>query len=128
FPKMFGKIYHEGWALAAACLIILGFNATFIPQFLLGNMGMPRRYYTYPDEYQALNVLATGGASILGFGFLIILIYLVHALKGGKPSGPNPWGSRGYEWKTATPPPPHNFLETPTFPHPPHDYTYDEYP
>lgn len=128
FPKMFGKVYHEGWALAAASLIILGFNATFIPQFLLGNMGMPRRYYTYPERYQALNVLSTGGASILGFGFLIILIYLVHALIWGKRSGANPWGSRGYEWKTASPPPQHNFVETPTYPFHPHDYTYDEYP
>lgn len=127
-PKMFGRVYHEGWGLVAASLIILGFNATFIPQFLLGNMGMPRRYYTYPERYQALNVLSTAGSSILAFGFIIIAIYLYHALRWGKPSGHNPWGSRGYEWKVASPPTKYNFEEPPTYPHPPHDYTYDEFP
>src|SRR5205085_1235357 len=76
FPKMFGRVYHEGWGLVAASLIILGFNATFIPQFLLGNYGMPRRYYQYPEHFQALNVASTAGATLLGFGFVIIVIFL----------------------------------------------------
>ena len=66
WPKMFGRRYHEGWGLVAATLIILGFNATFIPQFLLGNNGMPRRYYTYPEHYRALNVASTAGATPTG--------------------------------------------------------------
>ena len=71
----------------AASLIILGFNATFIPQFLLGNFGMPRRYYQYPEHFQALNVASTAGATLLGFGFVIILIYLAHraALRASAP-------------------------------------------
>ena len=100
FPKMFGRMYHEGWGMVAASLIVLGFNATFIPQFLLGNAGMPRRYYIYPERYQALNVASTAGASLLAFGFLIIAIYLIYALVRGQIAGDNPWGSRGYEWMT----------------------------
>ena len=104
-------------------LIILGFNATFIPQFLLGNVGMPRRYYAYPERFWALNVASTAGASLLGFGFLVVLIYLVLSLFIGKRAPRNPWGSRGYEWETLSPPPTENFLHDPVFPRPPHDYT-----
>jgi cytochrome c oxidase subunit I len=125
FPKMFGRTYHEGWALVSSALIVLGFNATFIPQFLLGNAGMPRRYYEYPERFQALNVASTAGASLLAFGFIIIAIYLGYALLYGKVAGPNPWGSRGYEWMTPSPPPTENFDVTPTYAHPPHDYTDD---
>jgi cytochrome c oxidase subunit 1 len=126
FPKMFGKTYPEGWGLVAASLIILGFNATFIPQFLLGNFGMPRRYYQYPEHFQALNVASTAGATLLGFGFLIILIYLAIALKWGSRSESNPWRSKGFEWLTASPPPTHNFDEIPTITQMPHDYRTHE--
>ena len=122
FPKMFGRTYHEGWGLVAGCLIILGFNATFIPQFLLGNWGMPRRYYQYPDQYQSLNVASTAGASLLAFGFVIILIYLVIALVWGEKCKPNPWGSKGFEWMTLSPPPTHNFDEIPVITTEPHNY------
>jgi cytochrome c oxidase subunit 1 len=122
FPKMFGRKYPEGWGLVAACLILLGFNATFIPQFLLGNMGMPRRYYEYPDRFQAWNVASTAGASLLGFGFLIILIYLLISLRKGAVAGMNPWNSRGFEWNTTSPPPTHNFTGPLVFDHGPHEY------
>src|SRR4051795_2468563 len=122
FPKMFGRTYHEGWGLVAASLIILGFNATFIPQFLLGNQGMPRRYYQYPEQFQALNVASTAGATLLGFGFLIILIYMVIALRWGPRCERNPWASKGFEWLTESPPPTHNFDIIPTITQSPHDY------
>jgi cytochrome c oxidase subunit 1 len=122
FPKMFGRAYNEGWGLVSAVLIILGFNATFIPQFFLGNYGMPRRYYNYPERYQWLHVASTAGATLLFFGFAIILIYLVIALRWGRYSGPNPWGSRGFEWRTETPPPKQNFLRAPVFAGGPHEY------
>jgi cytochrome c oxidase subunit 1 len=122
FPKMFGRTYSEGWGLVSAALIILGFNATFIPQFLLGNAGMPRRYWSYPAEFQALNVASTAGASLLAFGFVIILIYTTIALFYGEKVGRNPWGSRGYEWNSPSPPPKHNFDSPQVFDHPPHDY------
>ncbi len=123
WPKMFGRMYSEGWALVAACLIILGFNATFIPQFLLGNMGMPRRYYSYPAQFWPLNVASTAGASLLAFGFLLVLTYLLISLRHGKVAGPNPWGSRGFEWNTPSPPSALNFPVPPVFTHGPHDYT-----
>lgn len=123
FPKMFGRKYPEGWGLVAATLIILGFNATFIPQFLLGNMGMPRRYYQYPEQFQVLNVASTAGASVLAMGFVLVAIYLTWALFKGEVSGANPWFSTGYEWKTQSPPITHNFHEVPDYSHPPHDYT-----
>ncbi|HEX8538901.1 MAG TPA: cbb3-type cytochrome c oxidase subunit I, partial [Cystobacter sp.] len=97
FPKMFGKTYHEGWGLVSAALIILGFNATFIPQFLLGNAGMPRRYYEYPAEYQVLNVMSTAGASILAVGYVLPLVYLLLSLRYGAEAGPNPWRATGLE-------------------------------
>jgi cytochrome c oxidase subunit 1 len=123
FPKMFGKTYHEGWGLVSAALIILGFNATFIPQFLLGNAGMPRRYYEYPERFQALNVASTAGASLLAFGFLISAIYLTHGLVFGRRAAANPWRSRGYEWLTESPPPTHNFVgPQPTYSEEPHFY------
>jgi cytochrome c oxidase subunit I len=122
WPKMFGRMYSERWALAASVLVIIGFNATFIPQFLLGNMGMPRRYYSYPEQFQTLNVASTGGASLLGFGFTIILVYLIVSLVKGRVAGPNPWGSRGYEWETPSPPQELNFPSTPVFARGPHEY------
>ena len=122
WPKMFGRMYSERWALAAAALILVGFNATFIPQFLLGNMGMPRRYYSYPEHFQSLNVASTAGASLLAFGFVLVLVYLVASLFAGRVSGANPWGSRGYEWSTPSPPDLLNFPETPVITRPPHEY------
>jgi cytochrome c oxidase subunit I len=124
FPKMFGRTYPEGWGLVAAVLIILGFNATFIPQFLLGNMGMPRRYYQYPEQYWPLNVASTAGASLLAFGFILIAVYLAISLRTGKVAGRNPWYSAGYEWsRTQSPPITHNFHDQPIYPTVPHDYT-----
>jgi cytochrome c oxidase subunit 1 len=122
WPKMTGKMYSEKWGLIAATFIFLGFNFTFVPQFLLGNAGMPRRYYSYPERFWPLNVASTAGASVLALGFVIILVYLLLSLKYGKPAGPNPWGSRGYEWQTLSPPPVENFESQPTYPRPPHDY------
>jgi cytochrome c oxidase subunit 1 len=122
FPKMFGKTYHEGWGMLAAGFIVLGFNATFIPQFLLGNAGMPRRYYMYPERFQALNVASTAGSSLLAIGFVIILIYLIFALVRGQRAVDNPWKSKGYEWMTSSPPPKHNFDVQPVITQDAHSY------
>jgi cytochrome c oxidase subunit 1 len=103
-------------------MIVLGFNFTFIPQFLLGNMGMPRRYFSYPDRFHALNVASTAGASVLALGLLLVLGYLLLALRYGPAAGPNPWRSRGFEWDTPSPPPPENFEVTPVITHGPHEY------
>ena len=110
FPKMFGRMYPERWGLVSAGLVFAGFNLTFVPQFLLGNAGMPRRYYAYPERFQMLNVMSTLGAYLLGAALLLTLVYLVIALLWGKPAPANPWGSRGFEWRTPSPPPVHNFV------------------
>jgi cytochrome c oxidase subunit 1 len=123
WPKMTGKTYSEKWGLVAAVFVFLGFNFTFIPQFLLGNSGMPRRYYSYPERFWPLNVASTAGATVLALGLVMVAVYLLLSLKYGKPAGPSPWGSHGYEWKTLSPPPEENFLEQPTYPEEPHDYS-----
>jgi len=113
WPKITGRLYPEGWSRAAALLLFVGFNLTFFPQFILGYNGMMRRTYTYPPEFQVLNVMSTAGASILAVGYLIPLIYLLWSLPYGRAAGPDPWGAKGLEWTTASPPPPHNFEKTP---------------
>jgi cytochrome c oxidase subunit 1 len=113
WPKMTGRLYPEGWARLSALIVFVGFNLTFGPQFILGYVGMPRRYSVYPAEFQILNVMSSAGASILAVGYLIPLIYLLWSARYGPPAGPNPWGAKGLEWLTPSPPPTHNFEETP---------------
>jgi cytochrome c oxidase subunit I len=109
WPKLVGKLYPEAWAKTCAVLIFVGFNLTFFPQFVLGYLGMPRRYYTYPDELQVWNVLSSAGASILGIGYLLPMIYLTYSLFKGATAPANPWGATGLEWQTTSPPPTFNF-------------------
>lgn len=113
WPKVSGRMYPEGLAKLSALTVFLGFNLTFFPQFVLGYLGMPRRYAAYPDEFQFLHIMSTAGASILGVGYVMPLCYLIWAWKYGRPAGPNPWRATGLEWKTPSPPPVHNFETTP---------------
>jgi cytochrome c oxidase subunit 1 len=113
WPKISGRMYPEGWGRLAAIIVFIGFNLTFFPQFILGYLGMPRRYWQYPPEYQVLNVLSTAGASILAVGYLLPMVYFLWSLRYGKPAEDNPWGATGLEWRTASPPPTFNFDETP---------------
>jgi cytochrome c oxidase subunit 1 len=113
WPKITGRMYPEAWARFAALVIFVGFNLTFFPQFLLGYMGMPRRYYAYSPEFQVLNVMSSAGASILGMGYLIPMVYLIWSMRYGRLAPPNPWGAFGLEWTTASPPPTQNFEKTP---------------
>ncbi|MFB3916872.1 MAG: cytochrome c oxidase subunit I [Terriglobales bacterium] len=113
WPKISGRLYPEIWGKIAAATIFIGFNLTFFPQFILGYMGMPRRYHAYPPEFQVLNVMSTAGSSILAVGYVLPLIYLLWSLRYGKPAGDNPWNAAGLEWKTPSPPPTSNFEETP---------------
>jgi cytochrome c oxidase subunit 1 len=113
WPKMTGKMYSEFWGKISAMLVFIGFNLTFFPQFILGYMGMPRRYASYPEEFQVLNIFSTAGASVLGTGMLMPVVYLAHSLIWGKPAGDNPWMLPGLEWRTSSPPPTENFEKTP---------------
>jgi cytochrome c oxidase subunit 1 len=113
WPKISGRLYPEWWARLSALVVFLGFNLTFFPQFILGYLGMPRRYHAYPEEFQILNVMSTAGASILGVGYLIPLVYLVWSIRYGPPAPSNPWNATGLEWQTPSPPPTENFETTP---------------
>jgi cytochrome c oxidase subunit 1 len=113
WPKMTGRLYSELWARIAAVLVFAGFILTFGPQFILGYLGMPRRYAVYPPEFQQLNVLSSAGASILALGYVVPLIYLIWSFRYGPVAGPNPWGAKGLEWTVASPPPTENFAVTP---------------
>jgi cytochrome c oxidase subunit 1 len=113
WPKISGRLYNESLAKLSAGIIFIGFNLTFFPQFIVGYLGMPRRYHSYPEEFQVLNVLSSAGASILGVGYLIPMIYLMWSLRYGRIAGANPWGAVGLEWTTTSPPPTENFAETP---------------
>jgi cytochrome c oxidase subunit 1 len=113
WPKISGRKYPNGWAALAAAIIFIGFNLTFFPQFMLGYLGMPRRYAFYPPEFQVLNVMSSAGATVLGVGYLIPLIYLIWSMRYGPVAEPNPWGATGLEWKTPSPPPTENFAEIP---------------
>ena len=113
WPKMTGKMYSEFWGKISAMLVFIGFNLTFFPQFILGYQGMPRRYASYPAELQVLNIFSTAGASVLGVGLLMPVVYLAHSLLYGKPAGDNPWMLPGLEWRTSSPPPTENFEKTP---------------
>jgi cytochrome c oxidase subunit 1 len=113
WPKITGRMYPEGWAKLGVLIVFIGFNLTFFPQFLLGYLGMPRRYHAYPEEFQVLNVMSTAGASILAVGYVLPMIYLIWSMRYGPVASANPWPGTGLEWKTSSPPPPENFEETP---------------
>ena len=124
WPKMTGRLYPEGWARLSALIIFVGFNLTFLPQFILGYLGMPRRYHAYPQEFQVLHVMSSAGASILGVGYILPLVYFLWSLKWGKIAGANPWKATGLEWQTASPPPEQNFPETPVVMEEPYSYPF----
>ncbi len=126
WPKMTGRMYSEIWARLAALLMFLGFNFTFFPQFILGYMGMPRRYHSYPPEFEAWNLLSSAGAVILAVAYLLPFVYLSLSLVRGRPAGDNPWHARGLEWETSSPPPRENFGTLPTVTREPYDYHADE--
>ncbi len=122
WPKMTGKMYPEWWGRFSAFAIFMGFNLTFFPQFVLGYLGMPRRYHSYPEEFQVLNVMSTAGASILALGYVLPLFYLIWSLFYGEDAGPNPWKATGLEWQTDSPPITENFETTPIVTQEPYNY------
>jgi cytochrome c oxidase subunit 1 len=122
WPKITGRLYAELPARCAAVIIFIGFNLTFFPQFLLGYMGMPRRYPYYPPEFHFLNVCSTMGAAVLGLGYLLPATYLGYSLLFGKKASANPWQASGLEWTVPSPPPVHNFEEIPVVTREAYDY------
>jgi cytochrome c oxidase subunit 1 len=126
WPKMTGRLYSDGWGRLSALIIFVGFVLTFLPQFVVGYLGMPRRVYHYVPEFQVLNVMSTAGASILAVGYVLPLVYLIWSLAYGKEAGPNPWGATGLEWQTPSPPPTDNFAEPPVVTTEPYEYSLQQ--
>ena len=123
WPKMTGRLYSEFWGKLSAGITFIGFNFTFFPQFILGYLGMPRRYYEYPDEFQVLNVFSTAGATILAVGYLMPLVYMTYSFFFGEKANSNPYGGSTLEWtNTTSPPSPHNFEKTPVVTEEPYHY------
>jgi cytochrome c oxidase subunit 1 len=123
FPKMTGKMYNETASKTAFAMLFIGFNLTFIPQFILGMDGMPRRYYDYPAQYQTLHTISTIGAYLNGFGYTFALVNLLWTALYGKVKAPrNPYNSKGLEWQTASPPIHENFPEIPVVTEEPYYY------
>jgi cytochrome c oxidase subunit 1 len=124
WPKISGRMYPESWGRLAALTVFLGFNLTFFPQFILGYLGMPRRYWQYPPEFQVLNVLSTAGSTILAVGYLLPMVYFLWSMRYGKMAPDNPWGAAGLEWQTSSPPPTFNFDEMPVVTAEAYDYQH----
>jgi cytochrome c oxidase subunit I len=124
WPKMTGRMYSEFFSRVSAILVFVGFNLTFFPQFIVGYLGMPRRYHAYPDEMQVLNVLSSAGASVLGLGYLLPVIYFLYSLKKGAVAGPNPFGGSTLEWHMQSPPLTENFIEVPEVGTEPYEYEH----
>ena len=113
WPKMTGRMYPETLGKISAVLVFVGFNLTFFPQFVVGYLGMPRRYHAYPEEFQILNVLSTAGAGVLGIGYALIVFYLIRSLYQERNAPDNPWGATGLEWTIQSPPITANFETDP---------------
>ena len=128
WPKMFGRMYHDGLGRLSCLLVFIGFNVTFFPQFVMGARGMPRRYASYDPEFQIFHVISTGGAFVLGFGILLAYGVLIYAAKYGKRCGSNPFRAASLEWQSSSPPDFHNFVHQPivTDPYDFDSQVYDE--
>ena len=122
WPKITGRMYPESLGRLAAVILFIGFNLTFFPQFILGVLGMPRRYHSYPPEFQVLNVMSTAGASVLAIGYLLPALYLIWSLKYGRIAGANPWRAAGLEWTLQSPPLTENFRDVPIVDFEAYDY------
>jgi len=126
WPKITGRLYNEAWAKLSAVLIFIGFNLTFFPQFLVGYLGMPRRYHVYPEEFQIFHVLSTAGASLLAVAYVFPTFYLIYSFFKGEKAGANPWGATGLEWQVPSPPTTFNFETTPVVTEEAYEYSKRE--
>jgi cytochrome c oxidase subunit 1 len=121
WPKITGRMYNERLGNIACLVAFIGFNMTFMSQFVMGSQGMPRRYYSYLDQFQPLHQFSSVGSYVLGFGFLLTAICLLSSLKSGAQAGDNPWGGTTLEWQTSSPPPLENFVDPPVVTAGPYD-------
>ncbi len=123
WPKFTGRMYPERLGRLCAIGVFIGFNLTFLPQFVMGSRGMPRRYWDYDPEYTLYHRLSTIGALLLGISMFVAVVYLLWSFKYGKRAPKNPWGGTTLEWEAPTPPTLFNFPEPPELPE---IYDYDD--
>ena len=119
--KFTGKNYNEKIGIIAALIVFVGFNVTFFTQFIFGSQGMPRRYWSYLEQYHTGHLVSSIGSYILGFGLFLALFNLLASLR-QKGTGAEPWRGVSLEWETATPPIEHNFESIPVVSHGPYDF------
>jgi cytochrome c oxidase subunit I+III len=115
FPKVSGRMYHEGWGKASFWLSFAGTALTFFPMHIAGLQGMPRRQYTYPADlgWGTTNLIETLGSYLLAAGLLLVAINLAVSLRRGAPAGNDPFDGATLEWAIPSPPPPYNFAAIP---------------
>jgi len=111
WPKITGRLLDERLGRLTFWLVFVGFNVAFFPQHYLGAMGMPRRIYTYPAStgWGPWNLLSTVGAFGIGLGILLFIVDAARSLRSGPRAPADPWDGRTLEWRTSSPPPPHDF-------------------
>ncbi len=124
FPKIYGRMYDEGWANTGWIIFFSGFIFLYGPMFVLGMMGMPRRYHDYLPEFHGLNIVSSLGAFLMIYGLGMIIINLFRSARRGKPAESNPWGGITLEWKIPSPPPLENFSEIPKIKYKPYDFEH----
>jgi cytochrome c oxidase subunit 1 len=122
WPKMTGRMYNENWGRVGCALVFVGFNVTFLTQFVMGSLGMPRRYFNYLPMYHPYHVVSTVGSWIIGLGFFVTAAYLLASLRKPMDAPDNPWGGTTLEWTTSSPPTEHNFEDQPVLQKAPYDY------
>ena len=122
FPKMTGRMFDEKLGKVHFAMNFVGTNLTYLPMFVAGLQGMPRRVADYAVEFIPMNVLATMGAFLLGASVLPLLYNAVTSWAHGPKASANPWKALTLEWTTSSPPPDHNFESLPVLTHGPYDY------
>jgi cytochrome c oxidase subunit 1 len=126
YPKIVGRMYHERFARAAWLILFIGFNTLYFPMFVLGWMGMPRRYYDYLPQFHLPNLISTIGSWILATGVILMFFNLAWSARRGGAAGNNPWGGTTLEWQTTSPPPEENFEAVPLVTAGPYEYPESE--
>jgi cytochrome c oxidase subunit 1 len=122
WPKITGRMYNENLGRIACALVFIGFNTTFLPQFVMGGLGMPRRYYNYLPRFQVYHTISTIGSWIIAAGFFLTAAYLLASLRKPCDAPDNPWGGTTLEWQTSSPPITQNFEDQPVVDRDPYDY------
>jgi cytochrome c oxidase subunit 1 len=128
-PKMFGRMYNKKIAKIAFWIVFTGFNTLYFPMFVMGWLGMPRRYYDYLPQFQPYHVISTVGSWILITGMIIMFSNLIKGLRTGPVvTQKNVWGGETLEWTVDTPPTHENFDEIPIITDGPYEYKENDEP